>query len=528
MNSIQIGKFTLESLTTGMYSDPFIIFREYIQNSTDAIDKAINNGIIQDIDSSYVKITLDLKEKFISIKDNGFGVEAKRAWNTLCDIGNSSKDFNKDRGFRGIGRLGGLTYCDELHFITSAKGESTKTIIKWDSKRLKELLQPGKFLDYDLSKVINEVTKIIHEEESDISHYFEVRLVGINEQHNILLDEKKVCSYLSQVAPIPFHAQHFVFYHDCSIGIKKQLEKIKKPLEEYYIYVNGDPNPLYKPYKNHVKAGKGETLKRDSIRDIKHFVEYDTNGEVFFWGWYAITSFLGYIKDESVAGIRVRKHNILIGDSNTLDSYFKQTRFNKWFIGEIYVYDNNILPNARRDDFEKNKTYDLFKKKLEMITRNELSKLPSIYSEYNAATNKIEKKDEELKEIEEKVKIGVSSESERKDLHKKRDNIISEIQMNKKKLEKVKHKFSDDVKTSIEKTLKAASDIHNKAKVIENDIIDANYSIFKDPSLSGYKKEVKKIVLRIFDILDKNLDSLLAGQIEKNILDDLKTNKKSK
>ena len=36
-----VGKNVLESLTTGMYSDSRIIFREYIQNSTDAIDNAI-------------------------------------------------------------------------------------------------------------------------------------------------------------------------------------------------------------------------------------------------------------------------------------------------------------------------------------------------------------------------------------------------------------------------------------------------------------------------------------------------------
>lgn len=29
--NIQVGKYTLESLTTGMYSDPKIIYREYIQ-----------------------------------------------------------------------------------------------------------------------------------------------------------------------------------------------------------------------------------------------------------------------------------------------------------------------------------------------------------------------------------------------------------------------------------------------------------------------------------------------------------------
>ena len=40
MSEIIIGKHTLESLTSGMYADPYVVFREYIQNSTDAIDSA--------------------------------------------------------------------------------------------------------------------------------------------------------------------------------------------------------------------------------------------------------------------------------------------------------------------------------------------------------------------------------------------------------------------------------------------------------------------------------------------------------
>ena len=40
------GKFLLEILTRGMYSNPMHVYREYIQNSTDAIDKAVKMGII--------------------------------------------------------------------------------------------------------------------------------------------------------------------------------------------------------------------------------------------------------------------------------------------------------------------------------------------------------------------------------------------------------------------------------------------------------------------------------------------------
>ena len=44
---IIIGKHTLESLTSGMYSDPYVVFREYIQNSVDSIDMAISNGTLK-------------------------------------------------------------------------------------------------------------------------------------------------------------------------------------------------------------------------------------------------------------------------------------------------------------------------------------------------------------------------------------------------------------------------------------------------------------------------------------------------
>lgn len=46
MDRIVIGKHTLESLTSGMYSDPYVVYREYIQNATDSIDEAVACGII--------------------------------------------------------------------------------------------------------------------------------------------------------------------------------------------------------------------------------------------------------------------------------------------------------------------------------------------------------------------------------------------------------------------------------------------------------------------------------------------------
>ena len=46
----------------------------------------------------------------------------------------------EDKGFRGIGRLGGLGYCSKLKFETSYFGEDKKSIMTWDAELLKYII----------------------------------------------------------------------------------------------------------------------------------------------------------------------------------------------------------------------------------------------------------------------------------------------------------------------------------------------------------------------------------------------------
>ena len=134
-----VGKYTLESLTNGMYSSPLDLYREYIQNAVDSIDDAVRSGLV-DKKNSRIDISVNTETASISIKDNGCGICKENAERLLVDIGNSKKSRSLSRGFRGIGRLAGLGYCDSLSFITTAQGEAEKTIITFDAKQLKKLL----------------------------------------------------------------------------------------------------------------------------------------------------------------------------------------------------------------------------------------------------------------------------------------------------------------------------------------------------------------------------------------------------
>ena len=80
MAEIEIGKFTLESLTTGMYNNPEIVYREYIQNAVDSFDNAVSKKLMK-LDDCRIEIIVDADRQEISIKDNGTTVSKLNYYN---------------------------------------------------------------------------------------------------------------------------------------------------------------------------------------------------------------------------------------------------------------------------------------------------------------------------------------------------------------------------------------------------------------------------------------------------------------
>ena len=87
MSSIIIGKHTLESLTSGMYSDSYVVFREYIQNSVDSIDEAVRLGILTP-GAEQNGVRLAPTEKQTASTDNGLGIRSAEVEKTLISIDN--------------------------------------------------------------------------------------------------------------------------------------------------------------------------------------------------------------------------------------------------------------------------------------------------------------------------------------------------------------------------------------------------------------------------------------------------------
>lgn len=362
MSNIIIGKHTLESLTTGMYADPYVVFREYIQNAADAIDNAVRQGILLK-NAAEIVIHLSPAERSIVISDNGTGLSADEAEHTLISIGNSKKSSEFDRGFRGIGRLAALGYCSKLTFETSAAEEGVGTRIVIDSRKLSQLLTAKDDRDVTITDVLGQVYFVEQYPESSASHYFRVILDEVDEASG-LNDYENVISYISQNAPVPYDPDAFVWGEE----ITRRLRAEGLDVNSYNIFVSfgNTAKPIYKPYRDSFLVDKGKNLF-DSMSDIELVKIKQNDGSVLAIAWLGKTNYLGSIYDKSVKGIRLRKGNIQIGDGQTLNTVFKDARFNGWSIGEVFVSSTQLIPNARRDNFEKTPAYFVLTEQLQKV-----------------------------------------------------------------------------------------------------------------------------------------------------------------
>ena len=354
-SAIKAGMYLLETLTAGMYNDPLAIYREYIQNSADSIDVALK---VNPMISKKINVDLNPIEKSITIFDRGTGISAELAAGILSSVGLSSKKNLNLRGFRGIGRLGGLAFCDQATFRTKAKDEEIESVQEWDCNKLRQLMSDTGKTTYSLKQLFDQSTTFYQKNgKKKAGSYFKVKLSGVQSFRNHVMDIKKVHDFLSVMAPVPFQADEMSFAKE----INKYLSTNIENYSAYEIILNGEP--VYKPYCDMVKlTSKGY----DIIEGIEPF-EIKVNESAVAYGWYGKRKdLLGAItKGQMSSGIRVRVGNIQIGDNHMLDGCFRESRFNSYMVGEIHVDSADLIPNSRRDDFVDNESKGLFYNQIE-------------------------------------------------------------------------------------------------------------------------------------------------------------------
>ena len=501
MNEPVAGKFLLEILTRGMYSNPMHIYREYIQNSSDSIDKAIEAGILQSADAA-IHISIDEKGRSIIIRGNGLGIPLDIARIKLMNVGASDKDGITERGFRGIGRLGGLAYAEKVQFVTTAIGDATKTIMTCDCVRMQQLLQKSNNETSDIMETFKAISTFEEQPEDSNEHYFEVRLLGVPQESG-LLDEDDVIRYLSETAPIDFDSQQF----PQARKIRDHFSEKGFPITCYKILRGARKKPIYKLYSRSLSTGKqGRTKTKDFVRDVEFIYKEASDGKPLYIGWLAITDFSGVISDESVQGIRFRKGNILVGNGTTFANFFPSEghNANRMFAGEIHVLHDELVPNSQRDDFEPSTAYNEMRKSLSELAGTINRKYRRGTSEATSALRNLTKLNEEQKELEGKIDSGaITSDEKREQIAERLEKIARTREKEEKTVRKAMERgtFDDERKETVEKALSQTEAATKKVTALNTKIVNAGYAT-KNDLPSSYSRDERKLYQRIISIID--------------------------
>ena len=332
-----IGPGIFGLVTAGMYDNPLAVFREYIQNSADAIaSMAVSEG-------GKVEITIDPFGRRIKFWDNGPGLSHDDSLQQLVPIGRSKKQVGSDRGFRGIGRLAGLAFAETVTFTTRARRDNLVTRVTWNSSRLPSSAAG----EGEIEDMVRECVDIETFPESGYpDHFFEVEMDGVaRHAAGSLLNRDTVRSYVSEVCPVPISTA----FPYCQ-RIDGLFEPHEPPMS-IHITLDGDFEPVRRPYGRTIQLSANESDDFTEFEEIR-IPNVDRTADAAV-GWIAHSSYLGAIpKGNRVRGIRARVGNIQIGDETVFDNLYSEERFNRWCVGELHILDNRIVPNARRDYFE--------------------------------------------------------------------------------------------------------------------------------------------------------------------------------
>lgn len=518
------GANILENLTTGMYQDSKVIYREYIQNSCDQIDKALKSNILKP-GEGHINIWLDRDQRKITIEDNATGIPKSLFQNTLGNIADSDKKIGEDKGFRGIGRLCGLAYCKEVVFTSSSKGEDTISIMKCNAQKMRNLIdENSRGKKYTANEILNEINQFESEPTTDIdSHFFRVELNGINFENTDLLDFQQIKDYLSFVAPVPYQSSFYyrteIYSHAQNLGVK---------IDEYNITLDGES--ILKKYTTILKDSN-TGIKYDEIFGV-HFQNFYKDSELIAWMWVGISKFQKAIpKVNQMRGLRLRKENIQIGGEDSLLKLFKQERGNSYFVGEVFAVNKNLIPNSQRDYFNENQDRVIFERELRKYFNDELQKIYYNGSTINSAIKKIDTYERINTEFHQKSASGVFVDEDHRDrelefLEKSRIEASNAIE----KFTKMKDNSNGLMKKVLDRIEKDNSQsINNRnLQLSTEDLLEpikvenTKPTRRADKVLSQYNNKERKLISKIFSIITRSVDSDTAELIISKIEEELK------
>lgn len=376
-----MGLRLLETLTSALYEDPIVFFREYVQNSADAFTR-------HPVTNARIDIKIDKKNKKIVFLDNGYGIPKKDFIDKMTSIGKSDKNKAIDQiGFRGIGRLAAMPFCKELIFKNKVENEEEIQVFSWDGEKYNTLLSQSE--TDDLESAIDQITqKSVLKYEGNISdHFFKVELVSYRTEIEELVNGKDFKQKLSRLLPLKY-ADSF----EAKKAIHNHYKKFMgESLEKYEFDVYLDDDQLYKPYSETHILESDIVFWDLSFDQLSEEVPAEKIGVL----WFTFNRKVSSNPADSPRGIFVRSKNMLLGNeyaiadsvskgnNDYVTTYRELTQTLNGVYGELLIDTQRLSDNARRDWFK----IDQNSNQLRVILTDYLKKLTTYRRDASAAFN---------------------------------------------------------------------------------------------------------------------------------------------
>lgn len=355
---IIFGRSMLETITVALYENPIILFREYVQNSLDAYNKAIDDGK-NAVNNFHVTIDVNEKDREIVIKDNGYGIQTKALFEKrMLSIGSSHKllDRTKYIGFRGIGRISGLSFCRKLIFRNKPANKNEIYECVWEGDKYRNELndQSG---DGDLKAIVGDIvtvskTKVDTNEKS--KHYFEVILENYSDEIKDMLEDKNFKKKLIRMLPLKYDGK----FRGANKIVNKYKSFMREDLRKFMISVKYNGEKLFKGYDKTFILGSSIVFWEVRGKKKKDGSLGDKIGLLWF-------TFEGHLKsqgNDEYYGILTRSKNVLMGVNDTfaqvadankeyVTTFAQMAQGLRGIYGELLINSQHLSDNSRRDWF---------------------------------------------------------------------------------------------------------------------------------------------------------------------------------
>jgi len=411
MTDGSVGAGILSIITESLYDKPIVVFREYVQNSVDSFRK-----VEEKEDSNDLVSKIWLIDNNLYFLDNGNGIPKNSFRKEMESIAFSKKKRINDIGYKGIGRLSGLPYCDKLTFVNicSYKNKSFQKYI-FDGEKYNQTKAQSSFNELTFEEVIDTIGTFTNEViDADLPEVESIlkssNEIFIKQDTGFLVILENISLILKQTIETE-KKDDFITELGWLLPVKFKDELYKTELELLFRDMTENEKSSVIPAKAYNISFNNVQIERpitaEMLRDYtcKMDFKYAIGFHSFYRDKIAVT------RGNKFSGIKLYLDNILLCDETELIPILQRYGLIDHSANElvvtvkglgviIYITDKiNISANARRTFIEiiDNQSLEFLKILAEFV--NSIYTARYALSKYNSEKNVINQSKEKLDQL---------------------------------------------------------------------------------------------------------------------------------